>query len=252
MSSCCPPTQTSPCVTPSCHSPTKPFNSRPKSTAHSHTDPPSLPQPFTAVPPSPSLLSLHWTTHWGVASPYLPLPVSFPFDFPSVGVEALALSSSHVKALYRRGAAYRLTGALDLSRADLVKAQQLAPQDAAIKAELQLLSQAERRQETAAERAVQGPLHINHSTTATPHPIVYTALHCTTQYTAATPLLLHCTAQSVVRQCGRCGRGGFYTVPAMLRCTECTTALLAPCLGLPSFSLLFHCILCDEWMECAD
>ena len=62
-------------------------------------------------------------------------------------VQALALQADNAKALFRRGCAYRMQGRLDDCRADLHKAAQLAPNDAAIKAELSKLKQSEKTAE---------------------------------------------------------------------------------------------------------
>ena len=61
--------------------------------------------------------------------------------------QALELQGGHVKALYRRGVAYRLKGQLERSREDLSRAAELAPSDAAIRAELALLRKDDDAQE---------------------------------------------------------------------------------------------------------
>ena len=61
-----------------------------------------------------------------------------------VCVKALLLQADNTKALYRRGCAYHLLGRLEDSRADLSRAAQLAPHDAAIRAELIKLAKSEK------------------------------------------------------------------------------------------------------------
>ena len=58
--------------------------------------------------------------------------------------QALSLQADNTKALFRRGSAYRLLGRLDESKADLDRALELAPNDAAIRAELSRLRQSEK------------------------------------------------------------------------------------------------------------
>ena len=60
---------------------------------------------------------------------------------------ALEADPQHVKALFRRAVARRHLGAVDEAREDIDKALQLAPQDAAIKAELTAIKHAEHGQE---------------------------------------------------------------------------------------------------------
>jgi tetratricopeptide (TPR) repeat protein len=70
--------------------------------------------------------------------------------------KALQAQPQHVKSLFRRGAAYRSIGALDLARIDLTAAVALCPADAAIRTELRRLRADEAKQEEGVRKQFAG------------------------------------------------------------------------------------------------